>query len=69
MRIDETRREWSDEYPDTLTVEVETDKDTGEAFTVVSGAAVWLKEDQVFQVIEHLARCVSYCREFNGEDD
>lgn len=51
-------REWTDGYPDTLSVQVQrSGMDDRAAFVVIAGHSVWLDAQQVAEVILHLAEC------------
>lgn len=58
-------RYWKDEYPDTLRVSVECSDETGVAFVVVSGAAVWLTDEQVEEVIEFTKLAQKLAKAYN----
>ncbi len=58
-------RTWTDPYPDTFRVGVETSNESGEAFVVVSGEAVWLNPDQTREAAEYMLHCAKACEDLN----
>lgn len=59
-------RTWADDYPDEVTVSVQVSDDEGRAFVVIGAAAVWLRPDQVTEMLDWLARCRELVLEYNG---
>lgn len=60
-------RSWWDEYPDELSISIQINDVSGQAFTVFIASAAWMNSTQLDEISEFLNKCKELVDEHNSK--